>query len=131
MTDRMPQVTIVYALLLVLLGAIGYYATGQQSVTALIPAFFGIALLICGLIALKEHLMRHAMHAAAMLGLLGIFGTAKGLLKGISMLTGTEMERPAAVISQSVMAVLSVVFVALCINSFIQIRKRREAAADS
>ena len=39
--------------------------------TALIPAAFGLALLLCGALALKESRKKHAMHAAAMVGLLG------------------------------------------------------------
>jgi amino acid transporter len=37
----MPKLTIFYALLLIALGVGGYFASGQASVTALIPAFIG------------------------------------------------------------------------------------------
>lgn len=127
MTESMPQVTIVYAILLILLGVGGYFVTGQASVTALIPAFFGLPVLLCGILARKEQLLRHAMHAAAMLGLIGFFGSVSGIPQAITLLTGGEVARPPAAVSKATMAVLSVIFVALCVNSFIQVRKARKA----
>jgi uncharacterized membrane protein len=118
----MPQVTIVYGLALIALGLIGYFATGGVSVTALIPAFFGIPIVIAGWIARNEKMLKHAMHAAAVLGLLGFLGTLRGL---IALLTGGEATP--AIVSQATMAVLSAIFVALCVRSFIQARREREA----
>ena len=40
----MAKLTLVFAVLLVALGLIGYIGTGSQYVTALIPAWFGLAL---------------------------------------------------------------------------------------
>lgn len=124
----MPAITIVYGLVLILLGVGGYFATGQESVTALIPAFFGIPVLLSGFVARNERYMKHAMHGAAILALLGVFGTAKGLLSIGSALSG-EAERPAAIYAQSIMAVVSLLFVVLCVRSFIAARKAREATA--
>ena len=42
----MAQTTIGFGIGMILLGVVSYFATGQQSVTALIPAFFGIVFLI-------------------------------------------------------------------------------------
>ena len=70
----MPRLTIIFGPLLILLGAGGYFGTGQTSVTALIPAFFGVPFLLLGLVALKDGLRKHAMHAASLLALLGVIG---------------------------------------------------------
>ena len=113
--------------LLIALGVAGYFMTGQQSITALIPAFFGFAIEVSGAVAMKEHLRKHAMHAAAGFGLLGLLGSGPGLFKLPALLSGEEFERPAAVISQSVMAVLCGVFLALCVRSFIEARRARES----
>ncbi|MDY7091375.1 MAG: hypothetical protein SX243_00235 [Acidobacteriota bacterium] len=118
----MPQVTIVYGLALIALGLIGYFATGGISITALIPAFFGIPVLIAGWIARRESLLKHAMHAAAMIALLGFLGTVSGLW---ALVTGGAPD--AATLSRATMAVLSAIFVALCVRSFIQVRREREA----
>ena len=72
----MPIVSIVIGALLVGLGAYGYTASDTKSITAWIPAFVGGPLILCGLIALKESLLKHAMHVAAMLGLLGFLASA-------------------------------------------------------
>ena len=53
------------------LGLAGFYGTGATHYTALIPAGFGALFLVLGLLALKASLRKHAMHVAAMLGLLG------------------------------------------------------------
>ena len=47
----MQRLTLVIGGILVVLGVVAYVATGAASVTALIPAFVGLLLVICGLIA--------------------------------------------------------------------------------
>lgn len=123
----MSNITIAFGVILIALGVVGYVATGQQSPTALIPAAFGVLLLICGVLARKEHLRKHVMHAAAALGVLGFLGSAPGLIKAFTLLGGGEVERPAAVASQAIMAVLSLIFVILCVKSFIDARRARTA----
>jgi hypothetical protein len=100
--------------------------------TALIPAFFGLALALCGSLAFKDSRKKHAMHAAAMIGLLGCLGAlamvAKELVRLVS--EGGSLKRPIAFGSQCVMAALCGVFLFLCIKSFIAAKKARLAAAD-
>ena len=108
------------------LGVSGWLLTGRESPTALIPAAFGLLLLALGSLARQERLRKHAMHGAAAVGLLGFLGSARGLLQVPALVAGTA-ERPVAVISQTVMAVLCAVFVWLCVRSFIAVRKAREA----
>jgi hypothetical protein len=123
----MPAITIIFGAIFIALGIAGFVLTGSEHVTALIPAFFGGAYCICGLAAMKPSLLKHAMHGAAMLGVLGFFGTVPGVIKLLKWAGGTAPERPAAVVSQSFMCALSVVFVALCVRSFIAARKARQA----
>jgi hypothetical protein len=113
---------------LIALGVGGFAWTEGRSYTALIPAAVGLLLLILGLLARKDHLRKHAMHAAAMVGLIGLLGSVPGLLKLPTLISGGEVERPTAVVLQSVMAVLCAVFVGLCVNSFIAARRRRAKA---
>ena len=119
----MRAVTLVYGAVLILLGLVAHFGLGRESVTALIPAFFGVPVVVLGLLAAKESLYRHMMHAAAALGLLGLLGTASGLVKGVRAVAGAEVERPEAVAVQSFMAVLSAAFVAACVASFIRARR--------
>jgi|HigsolmetaAR201D_1030396.scaffolds.fasta_scaffold66710_2 hypothetical protein len=120
----MYRITIAVGVLLILLGVGGYLAT-RTSLTALIPAGFGVLFLILGLIARNPNSRKHAMHAAAMLGVLGILGSARGLAKLPALLSGEQVARPGAVAAQSAMAVVLIVFVALCVKSFVDARLAR------
>ena len=116
----MPNVTIAFGVMLILLGVGMYLGTGTESATALIPAVPGAILLLLGIVArAKESLRKHVMHAAAAIGLLGFLGPFGRLLS-----TGFA-GKPTAVASQAIMAGLCLAFVVLCVNSFIQARRAR------
>ncbi len=121
---NMRKVTFLYAFALLILGMAGYIGTGSAHVTALIPAFFGIAFFVCAVVAQRPHLRKHVMHVAVLLALVAFLGTVRGLLKFPALLSGVELERPVAVAAQSVMALLSLVFVALAVKSFIDARRK-------
>jgi uncharacterized membrane protein (UPF0136 family) len=122
--------TIIAALLLIVIGILGYVNqdSDKASPTALIPAFFGGALALCGLLALKDNLRKHAMHAAAALALIGFLALPMPvytrLAKG-SPITFDQLAVVSSVLSSGICLVLLV----LCVNSFIQARKARQAAA--
>jgi hypothetical protein len=117
--------TIAFGVALIALGLAGYFGSGGVSVTALIPAAFGVVLALLGVLARNEGMRKHAMHGAAMVGLLGFLGSARGLLRLPALMSGGEVARPAAVVAQSVMALLMLLFVGLCVRSFINARVRR------
>lgn len=125
----MPALTIAFGAVLIALGVAGYFLTGRQSVTALIPAFAGVLFLVLGIVAQKPGARKHAMHVAAALALLGFLGTITGVIKVIRMLGGEEIARPAAARSQAIMAVLCLLFLVLCVRSFIAARRARKAGA--
>jgi hypothetical protein len=102
----MARTTISLGIILIILGLVGFFITGMQSPTALIPAYFGIVFLILGIIARKESARKITMHIAMVLGLLGVIGTFSGLINLFVLITGGEVTRPAAVISQAIMALL-------------------------
>jgi hypothetical protein len=107
------------------MGLYSYFGISSESVTALIPAFFGVPMLILGWLGLNEKYLKHAMHGAAVLTLLGFAGTVGGLIKFFKMLGGAEMERPAAITVQAIMAILCLIFLIFAIKSFIDARKNR------
>jgi hypothetical protein len=123
----MAKTTILVGLVLIVMGAGSYFGSGMVSMTALIPAFFGIPIALLGAAARDESRRKHAMHGAILLALLGFLGSVPGLLKLETLLAGTA-ERPMATAMQSVMAILLAVFIVLCVRSFIAARKAREAA---
>jgi fluoride ion exporter CrcB/FEX len=120
--------TIGFGIVLVVLGVGGYFGTDMVSPTALIPAAFGLLLIIFGARARDEKRRKMAMHIAVTIGLLGFLGTVSGLVDLPTLMSGGTVARPAAVISKSIMAVLMAVYVAMCVKSFIDARRRRAAA---
>ena len=116
----MYKITILFGVLLIATGLGGYFGTGSEQPTALIPAGIGIILLICGVLAANENRRMMAMHIAVLFGLLGAIGVIPVLFK--------ENQPQAALISKLVTLVLCLVFVGLCVQSFIAARKAREAA---
>ena len=124
----MPATTIALGAALTVLGLGGYVLTGAASLTALIPAAFGVLLLLAGLLARNDRMRMHAMHAAVVLALLGFLGSVRGLLRIGDVFHATSV-RPAAIVAQSIMAVLTLAYVVIAVRSFIQARKARRAAA--
>ena len=121
----MPIVTVVIGVLLVAVGGVGYGLAESKSVTALIPAFVGAPLIVLGLLALKEAWLKHAMHAAATVGLLGFLAGLGNIIR--VLVKGGDLTALPGLMTLK-MTLLCGVLVALCINSFIQARRRRAAA---
>lgn len=121
----MANTTIGFGIVLLVLGIGGYYGTGQVSVTALIPAAFGLLMVILGVVARDPRKTKHAMHFAAMLGVLGFLGSARGLLKLGPMMAGEAVDRQGAVFAQAAMAILMLLFTSMCVRSFIAARRNR------
>ena len=121
--------TIICGALLVLVGIVGYSTSDVQPppMTALIPAFFGAALIVCGALAFKDSLRKHVMHLAAMIGLLGAVGGFMPLIRQYSKTGAFDPTKPSAIAGELMIAIC-VVFVGLCVNSFIQARKSRQAS---
>ena len=122
----MPRITVVFSLVYIALGLGGFFLTGAVHKTALIPAVIGAVLLVLGLLGRNEKLRMHVMHAALLVGLLAFLATASSLLKLPSAIDGTAA-RPGAVYAQAATAVLSLVYLAYGVRSFIAARRARAA----
>ena len=126
--------TLISAILLIVVGVVGYAGqdpnpeTGKVSPTALIPAMVGGALAICGLLAFSAKARKHAMHVAAIVGILGFVGGFMPLQRQLKNTGTIDPMKPSAV-SGELMILICAVFVGLCVNSFIQARKARAKQA--
>jgi hypothetical protein len=118
--------TIALGIALIVVGVAGYFLTGGVSLTALIPAVFGVVLALTGVVARDERKRKHAMHAAVVVALLGFLGSIRGLLQIGAVFDGTAA-RPAAVVSQSIMAVLTLGYIVMAVQSFVKARASRRA----
>jgi hypothetical protein len=129
----MSPIAIVFGLLLTLLGGgfcgFVYADSGVFQPTALIPAGFGLLLIMIGLAARNEKARMHAMHGAALLGLIGF--AVPTVMVARALINGNPFE-PIKHGEQIAMAGLCLTFVGLCVKSFIDARvarKKREAEA--
>ncbi len=120
----MAPITLLFALAYILLGLGGFVLTGSTHKTALIPCAFGILFVLFGLLAFKEKLRKHAMHAAVLIALLAFLGTARALSHLPELFNGTA-EKPASIITQSLNAGFSILYIILAVRSFIQARRAR------
>lgn len=95
---------------LIVTGAIAYIVTGAESVTALLPAFLGLPILVLGLLAGAPSRRRPMVIIAVVLAVLGAAGTAMNVAELPALLAGDDVERPAAVVTSTITAVLCLVY---------------------
>ncbi len=122
----MAKVTIVFAALLVGLGLASYVGTGSIHVTALIPAWFGLALGVFGFLAMSDNESRRKlfMHINVTIGLLGFLGGAAEAIRGYVHATAAGLEPDRiALFAKVTMAGLLLIYVILCVRSFIAARR--------
>src|SRR5438876_683753 len=81
----MSLIAMVFGVFLMLLGGCLYVQSDPRAATALIPAYFGIALFVLGVLARSEKLRMHVMHVAALLGLIGFAMPAFMVIKGLAI----------------------------------------------
>jgi hypothetical protein len=122
----MAKIAIAFGILIILIAPVSMVAAGHYTPTALIPAAFGVLLIVCGVAATNPKLRMHAMHGAALVGLLGTLG---GLGMSVPKLVRSEpLARPIATYSQLALGILAAIFVVLAVKSFIDARRSRRAA---
>jgi hypothetical protein len=121
----MAKLTIGFGVVLVLLGAWGFIGTGSTHPTALIPAYFGLVLAWAGVLANSEDAKRRMlwMHVAVTAGLLGFLGAGARAIVEVVKAHGAPLADAVAVRFQIAMAVICLVFVGLCVRSFIAARR--------
>ena len=112
----MPKQTIVFAVLLIVLGVGAYLFSGTR--TALMPAYPGVLLAILGGLAIAfDGARRHFMHVAAVVALLGALAPAAALLMRAAQMS------PLALSVNLGMLLLCAALLALMVRSFIAARK--------
>ena len=130
MNSKLKAHTLMYGLSLIVLGVGGYLITGAESITALIPGFFGLLVLAVSMATTRMQNYKTAGIIMMALGLIGFLATAKGIASLPGLIGGDEIARPAAVISQSIMSFLSLIYMFL-LGSKVFGGGRRAAAKSS
>ncbi len=126
----MAKVTLIFAVLLAILGLVSYFGTGSQYPTSLIPLWFGLALGLFGFLAISPNESRRKlfMHINVTIGLLGLIGAAWRAISsyGAARSQGIEPNH-IALAAQGAMAGLMLVYVLACVKSFVDVRRNRGA----
>lgn len=128
----MAKLTMAFGAVLALLGVGVYLSVGERAPTSLIPAVFGVLLLVLGALANTENVKQRkiTMHIAVVIGLLGfVFPFARSLPRLIEAAKGQTILRPLAVEEQMAMAIVCLVYTVLCVRWFIAVRRTRAATA--
>ncbi len=77
----MTKMTMIVGAALLVLGGVVTVLSGSESVTSLIPSFFGAVLVALALVAqMKPGLRHHMMHGAAAVALLAVLGSLGSLI---------------------------------------------------
>jgi len=125
----LAKLTIGFGLLLAAVSLGFWLALGRTEIAALHPAGIGILLILSGALANTENPKKRMlwMHIAVTLGLIGFLTT--GIRAGIALAKGTAMSiNPLGFEERTAIAVICLVYVALCVRSFITARRGRVAA---
>lgn len=125
----MALLALLFGSLMIGLGLLGYYEPSmfgtyeKVSMTSLIPAYIGIVLVLCAGITLAQPSTRkHAMHLAAIAGVVGFLGGFMPVFR-----SNFDFNKASAV-TGVLLSALSLIFVILCVKSFIDARKLRQRA---
>lgn len=123
----MAKLTIVFGILLIVLGVTGYVYTGSAHPTALIPAGCGILFIIFGALANSDNSKKRMlwMHISVTMALLLFLSLIRADIDVIRLSRGASFPYPAAVIEKSATSLLSLLYVLFCVRSFIAARRQR------
>ena len=123
----MAKVTVLFGVLLILLGVSSFVLTGHKFPTSLIPVAFGILLCTFGSMAETPDSKRRMlfMHIAVTVGLLGFLATVPAVFQAFALFKGKLFPYPAAIEEKAAMSLLLFIYVVLCVRSFITARRSR------
>jgi membrane-bound ClpP family serine protease len=123
----MAKLTIVFGILLILIGVTGFVVTGSTHPTALIPAAAGVLFIIFGTLANSENSKKRMlwMHIAVTVALLLFLGLIRADIDVIRLSRGVSFPHPVAVLEKSATSLLCLLYVLLCVRSFIAARRLR------
>ena len=119
-----PNFAMVCGGILILSGIISYLISDTGSLTALIPSFFGIPLLIMGFLSNRNEANKHHyMHAAMVFALVSVLG-------GMRIFSIWSDASDLTLLSHVILIIVGIIFMVAGILSFRHTRKSREALGE-
>ena len=127
----MSKITITLGVLLILIAVAGFVATGSSHPTSLIPAGVGLLFCLFGALAASTDPKKRMlwMHVAVTVALLMFLGTIPADIDVMRLSRGAIFPHPIAIEEKAAMSLLCLIFVLLCVRSFIEARRNRTVAA--
>ena len=123
--SSIENVSLLYGIFLIFWGVGVSFLSGSNSLTSLIPTFFGIPLLLFSFLAIKiPNKKKLFMHIVVVFGLLIFIG---GLDFSRSIIKGNLFENIWGDVSKLMMLLSGFIFIFLCIKSFIFARTNKAA----
>lgn len=119
----MGKLTLGFGVVLILIGVITYFATGGASVTALIPAFIGVPMLVAGFLITRVSTRSLGLYLAIALALLMALGT----LRGVAGLFGGEVST--ATVVNVVLLLMSVGYLVVAARDIFATRRSSSESA--
>ena len=119
-----PNFAMVCGGILILSGIASYLISDTGSLTALIPSFFGIPLLIMGFLSNRNEANKHHyMHAAMVFALVSVLG-------GMRIFSIWSDASNLTLLSHVILIIVGTIFMVAGILSFRHTRKSREALGE-
>ena len=106
----MIMLTALYGAFLTALGLFAYFGINSESITALIPTFFGIPILIIAALQARGQILQIGLVISIILAAIGFFATIPGVLKVPAILGNAAVDRPEAAMVQATMSLLSLLY---------------------
>jgi hypothetical protein len=121
--NTMENISMIYGTFLIIWGIVVTILSDSQSITSLIPAIFGLPIIIGSFFAKKfPNKKKLLMHIVVLIGLI-IFLGGLDLIRGV--MQGSIFTNIWASSSKFMMMISGLVFTVLCIKSFIFNRKNK------
>lgn len=123
----MAKLTIAFGILLIIIGVAGFVSTGSAHPTALIPAAAGVLFAIFGALASTENPKKRMlwMHISVTIALILFLGLIPADIDVIRLSRGVSFPHPIAVLEKSATSLFCLLYVLLCVRSFIAARRQR------
>ena len=116
----MSMISILFGVLLTVVGLCGFFGTGATHPTALIPCALGAALILCGLIGRNDALHHRAMQAAILVALLGFGGTVTSFAYFGQVVRYGTANNGAAPLAKMTTGFLCAIFLMRCLQAFLE-----------
>ena len=118
----MESVSIIYGIFLIIWGVAVSFISGSNSLTSFIPSIFGLPILLFSFLTVKlpskKKLFMHIVVSFGLIVFIGGLDFSRGLIKG------TSFNNIWADTSKLMMLTTGLIFIFLCVKSFIFARKK-------